>query len=67
MKNFYIYVYLDPRKKGKYVYNQLEFNMEPFYLGKGRDDRCYKHLSEAYNNRDDNDHKCNVIRKIKKN
>jgi hypothetical protein len=26
---FYVYVYLDPRKPGKYKYNNYEFDYEP--------------------------------------
>jgi hypothetical protein len=66
MNNFYVYVYLDTRKRGDFVYKNLSFMYEPFYVGKGSNGRLYKHLDEAYNQRDDNDHKCNVIRKIKK-
>lgn len=65
-KKFNVYVYLDPRKPGKYVYDEYIFDYEPFYVGKGEKYREKKHLPEAYNNRDENSHKCNVTRKIKK-
>lgn len=67
MNKFYVYAYLDTRFQGKYEYKNIDFIFDclPFYIGKGEGKRCKKHLSESYNNRDENSHKCNVIRKIK--
>jgi len=62
--NFYIYVYLDPRKPGKYVYENYVFDYEPFYIGMGKNNRWRQHLSEARYHRDSNKHKCRIIRKI---
>lgn len=42
---FYIYVYLDPRKQGKFVYGEYEFDYEPFYVGKGQRFRKNYHLT----------------------
>jgi hypothetical protein len=36
MDDFYIYIYLDPRKPGHYKYGRYHFSHEPFYVGKGR-------------------------------
>ena len=33
--NHYVYAYLDTRKFDKYIYNNLEFDYEPFYIGQG--------------------------------
>ena len=44
---FYIYVYLDPRKPGKFEYNEYCFLYEPFYVGKGSSDRMYDHLKRS--------------------
>lgn len=46
-KNYYTYVYLDPRKPGKFVYENYQFDYEPFYVGKGRGWRAHVHLWEA--------------------
>src|SRR3989304_4966500 len=44
---FYVYVYLDPRKLGKYIYTDCEFEFEPFYIGKGEGKRNEDHIKEA--------------------
>jgi hypothetical protein len=41
MKTFYVYIYLDPRKPGKFTYDHLFFDFEPFYVGKGTRYRCH--------------------------
>lgn len=35
MKEFYVYIYFDPRKSGKYKYGKYTFGYEPFYVGRG--------------------------------
>lgn len=52
MKNFYVYLLLDPRKHYK-----------PFYVGKGKNARCYDHLTEG---KSSNRHKFNTIKSIRK-
>lgn len=59
MENFYVYVYLDPRKKGKFEYGKYQFECEPFYVGKGKDDRW----KDLINGR--NPHFINKYNKIK--
>lgn len=63
----YTYIYLNPLKKGSYTYDngKLSFEYEPFYVGKGSDERYKKHLIE--NKKDKNRHKKNTIRKIQRN
>lgn len=38
---FYVYVYLDPKKPGRYVYGDYRFLHEPIYVGKGTGKRAY--------------------------
>lgn len=59
---FYVYVYLDPRKPGRYVYGDYSFDYEPFYVGKGCDRRWLNHLNECKSNSYFN----NKIKKIQK-
>lgn len=49
MQIYYVYLYLDTRKPGKYFYLNYEFDFLPFYVGKGKEDRCEKHLKSCYN------------------
>lgn len=62
-KEFYIYIYLDPRKPGKYNYGDYCFLFEPFYVGKGTGNRMYKHLKEDENSTE-NLYKYRKINKI---
>jgi hypothetical protein len=48
MNDFYVYIYLDTRKSGKFIYGDLEFEYEPIYVGKGRGDRYKRHF-QFYN------------------
>lgn len=47
-KIFYVYVYIDPRKTGRFSYAGLNFSFlcEPFYIGKGHNDRMLVHFQE---------------------
>lgn len=48
---YYIYAYLDSRKKGSYSYGNYHFEYEPFYIGKGTKDRYLSHLRVANGSR----------------
>lgn len=44
MKKYYVYLFLDKSKSGKFIYDDLEFEYEPFYVGKGTGDRIKSSL-----------------------
>ncbi|QBX06642.1 homing endonuclease [Burkholderia phage BcepSaruman] len=51
-REFYVYALLDPRKPGSYSYKlargkTIEFEFEPFYIGKGKGTRMWQHTSES--------------------
>lgn len=60
--NSYVYAYLDPRKPGKYCYEECIFDYEPFYVGCGKNNRLLSHLKEAKGK--GHNHKLNKIRKL---
>lgn len=62
MNVYYVYAYLDPRKPGKYEYEDYSFEYEPIYIGKGTKSRILKHLK----NEKINPIKINKINSIKK-
>jgi hypothetical protein len=51
MDIFYNYIYLDPRKPGKYEYNDICFLYEPIYVGKGKNKRKNNHITYYKTNR----------------
>ena len=61
MNIYYVYAYLDPRKGGKFKYEDIEFDYEPFYIGKGKNSRMIRHLNL---NNEHNQLKKNKIKKI---
>lgn len=61
MEDFYVYVFLDPRKPGQFVYPEYFLGYEPFYVGMGSKNRINGSLTPTGNKR-------NILkkRKIKK-
>ena len=65
MEDYYVYVYLDPRKPGKYIYGNYNFEYEPFYIGEGKGRRIKVHLQKVINdNFKVSNHKNNKIKSI---
>lgn len=63
---FYIYVYLDPRIVGEFIYGDYKFDYQPFYVGKGNSDRDQHHIRESRIKFDTNRVKTKVIRELQK-
>lgn len=57
---------LDTTKKVEYIFNDIKFEYEPFYIGKGCKNRIEEHFSNAQLKRDKNKSKVNKILKIRK-
>lgn len=51
-EKYYVYCYLDPRKPGEFNYGEYKLDYKPFYIGKGKGNRMFKHLKETENNTD---------------
>jgi hypothetical protein len=67
MNIYYVYVYLDPRKTGKFIYkNNYAFDEEPFYVGEGKENRYFCHIFEALRNDDRGSARIHRIKQIKK-
>ena len=65
MTLYYVYAYLDPRKRGDFEYGNYKFLHEPFYIGKGKEFRLYQHIKDAKANiLSYNPHKIRKIQQI---
>lgn len=66
----YIYIYLNPLKPGNFQFGKFQFNYQPFYIGKGFNNRINIHIKEAKQIIENdieptgNKHKLNTIIKI---
>jgi group I intron endonuclease len=59
---YYIYVFLDKSKPGKFIYDEISFDYEPFYIGKGCEDRI---ITSRYDK--ESPFKVRKIKKIERN
>ena len=59
--HYYVYALLDARRPGTYQYEDLMFDYEPFYIGKGSNDRMYAHVSVVKKQGID----CNIVKSRK--
>lgn len=60
----YVYIYTDPRKPGKFIYEDFIFEFEPFYVGKGVGNRYKRHLNNSSLNSNHNPHKEAKLKKL---
>jgi hypothetical protein len=58
----YVYVYLNPLKSGRFIYGKFSFDYEPFYIGKGKNNRLNKHINYIDSSKESL--KSNIIKKI---
>ena len=63
---FYVYVYMDTRKPGIFVYGEFQFDFEPFYIGKGSKKQWLSHLVVAYSKTSYKSYRINIIRKLQR-
>lgn len=65
IRNKCVYIFLDHRKPGNYIYDDLKFDYEPIYVGKGNIDRPNRHKDfYKYINKYNNKYKCLFYSKI---
>lgn len=65
MSQYYVYAYLNPLRPCRIEFGSVCFLFEPFYIGKGKNNRMFDHIKEARPTRKyKNSHKLNTIRKI---
>lgn len=66
MNNFYVYIYFNPNKSGHFNYDELSFQFEPLYIGKGNNNRYKHHLSTCFNKNDKKGYRRPFYRKLRK-
>jgi len=64
--NYYIYIYLNPLKPGCYKFDDLIFDFEPIYVGKGKNNRSYDHLRHCQNKNNKSGYRRLFYQKLRK-
>ena len=60
---FYVYVYMDPSKPGRFCLPNVTLLFEPFYVGKGKSRRVLEHITpKALQQHSHKSHRINAIR-----
>ncbi len=62
MRSFYVYVLCDPRQSGEHVYGEIKLPCQPFYVGKGKGRRAWRH--HCYIGKHQNPHRDRIIQKL---
>ena len=62
----YLYILFNLNKPGKYIYMDMEFNYEPFYIGSGTYNRIFDYNEENIVNKSIFSEKYNLIRELYK-
>jgi hypothetical protein len=65
-KNYYIYIYLNPLNPGIFKYEDLEFDFEPIYIGKGINNRSHNHLTSCQNKKNKSGYRRLFYQKLRK-
>ena len=61
---YYVYIYLDPRKEGNYIYGDYIFDFEPMYVGKGNGYQHTSHIRYAKKHLKTKGHKQKSLREM---
>lgn len=64
MNKSYLYILFNPLQKGKFSYQNLEFDFKPFYVGIGVNERCNVHFTKSSIKKDKNSRKIEIITDI---
>jgi hypothetical protein len=64
--NYYIYIYFNPLKPGYYIFDDLLFDYEPIYIGKGKNNRSHDHIRHCQNKNNKSGYRRLFYQKLRK-